>query len=64
MALKKGQGDHVFKHPRGHFMIYLLYFGQTKVDHKLAFFWPKTILSAEWEGWVDHVFKPSLATFF
>ena len=23
--------------------------------------WPKTLLSAEWEGYADHKFKPSLA---
>ena len=51
-------------HPGGHFMIYLFFEAQKKVDHKLPFFWPKTRLSAEWEGKVDHVFKRSLATFF
>ena len=46
-------------------MIYLFFGGgQKQADHKLPFFWPKALLSAEWEGWADHMFKRSLATLF
>ena len=40
-------------------MVYLCFFGPKQADHKLPFFGPKTLLSAEWEGQGDCKFKPS-----
>ena len=39
-------------------MINIPFGGANNVDHKLPLFWSKTLLSAEWEGYVDHKFKP------
>ena len=37
------------------------WFGGAKTGRSYtAFFWPKTLLSAEWEGYADHILKPEI----
>ena len=51
-------------HPGGQVYDLPLFISRKKVDHTLPFLVQKRFFSAEWEGWVDHVFKPSLGPFF